>query len=83
VKTNHQRGFKGKPPRRKSGAYFNKRGVLADVVIEARAPVDAPWGGKQAMAHAVRGAKTYANSRLRHHENAATRRLATEQNEAD
>jgi hypothetical protein len=83
VKTNHQRGFKGNTPRRKNDAYFNKRGVLADVVIKARAPVDAPWGGKQAMAHVVRGAKTYANSRFRHHENAATRRLAAEQNESD
>lgn len=83
MKTNHQRGFKANKPRAKGGSYFNKRGVFTDIALFARVGVEQRYDGKQGVARSVRGAKRNINSRFRHHENAATRRLACEQNESD
>lgn len=82
MKTNHQRNFKGNKPRRKDGTSFSRRGVFADIWVNAFSGFDAQ-NGMSGMARSVRGAKKFINSRFRHHENAATRRWASELNEAD
>lgn len=82
MKTNHQRGFKAKNIPYKDNAYFSRRGVFSDVGLSASA---IHWGynGNQGMAHRVNGAKKFINSRFRHHENAAARRLAFEECDRD
>ena len=77
MKTNHDRGFKANMPRKKPGAPFHKTGVVSDVSINANADFDFT-NGNRGMAKSVRGAKKFVNSRFRHHENAATRRLASD-----
>ena len=77
MKTNHRRGYKANTPRYKGGASFAKRGLLSDVSVGAMADFDFT-DGHRGMARSVRGAKKFVNSRFRHHENAATRRLAAE-----
>ncbi len=75
MKTNHQRSFRAATHRKKPGAAFHRTGVLSDVSISAMADFDFT-NGNRGMAKSVRGAKKFVNSRFRHHENAATRRLA-------
>lgn len=82
MKTNHQRSFRANKPRRKDGILFSRRGVFADVGHNAFTGFDAR-NGVSGMARSVRGAKKFINSRFRHHENAATRRWATQVDEAD
>lgn len=77
MKTNHQRSFRAATHRKKPGAAFHKTSVLSDVSISAMADFDFS-NGNRGMAKSVRGAKKFVNSRFRHHENAATRRLAAE-----
>lgn len=77
MKTNHRRGFKANTPRYKGGVAFHRSGVLSGVSVDARADFDFT-NGNRGMAKSVRGAKKFVNSRFRHHENAATRRLAAE-----
>ena len=83
MKTNHQRGFKANKPRAKGCSYFSKRGAVADIALFARVGVEQRYDGKQGVARSVRGAKKYINSRFRHHENAATRRLASNLSDSD
>jgi hypothetical protein len=80
MKTNHGRGFVDKPQRRKGGQSFHKTGVVSDVSVSAMAEFD-PLNGHRGMAKSVRGAKKFVNSRFRHHENAATQRLAKDPDE--
>ena len=82
MKTNHQRGFKAKNIPYKDSAFFSRRGVFSDVGLSASA---IHWGynGNQGMARRVNGAKKFINSRLHHHENAATRRWALEESDCD
>lgn len=81
MKTNHNRGFKADTDREKGGTAFHKRGVVSDVGVSAMADFDFT-NGNRGMAKSVRGAKKFVNSRFRFHENAATRRLADEADEA-
>jgi hypothetical protein len=83
MKINHQRGFKANRPRRKEGTTFSSRGVFADIALFAAADHASWYGGNRRVMRSVRGAKKYINSRFRHHENAAARRLANGQDEPD
>lgn len=77
MKTNHRRGFKASTQRDKGGTQFRQEAPLAGISVSARADWDFSQGNR-GMAKSVRGAKKFVNSRVRHHENAATRRLAGE-----
>lgn len=77
MKTNHRRGYRANTQRYKGGQLFSARGALSGIAVSAMADFDFT-DGNRGMARSVRGAKKYVNSRLRHHENAATRRLAAE-----
>jgi hypothetical protein len=88
MKTNHQRGFKakdngknGRIRRVLSGKGLRTKSLLADVGINAKYP---------GVAHdrynrrAIAGAKKFVRTRLRFHDNAATKELARYENqEAD
>lgn len=80
MKTNHRRGFVANTPRKKGGTAFHKTGEVSDVSISARTDWDFS-NGNRGMAKSVRGAKKFVNSRFRFHENAATRKLAGEDDE--
>jgi hypothetical protein len=75
MKTNHRRGFKANTPRNKGGTRFRQEAPLSGVSVNAVTALEFSHGNR-GMAKAVRGAKKFVNSRVRHHENAATRRLA-------
>jgi hypothetical protein len=75
MKTNQARGFRGKTQRYKGGTSFHKTGELSGVEVSAQADWDSS-NGNRGMAKTVRGAKKFVNSRIRFHENAATRELA-------
>lgn len=77
MKTNHRRGYKANTQRYKGGQRFSARGTLSGIAVSATADFDFT-DGNRGMARSVRRAKKYVNSRLRHHENAATRRLGAE-----
>ena len=77
MKTNHRRSYRANMQRYKGGQLFSARGVLSGIAVSAMADFDFT-DGNRGMARSVRGAKKYVNSRLRHHENAAARRLAAE-----
>lgn len=77
MKTNHLRGYRANAQRYKGGQHFSARAPLSGIVVSAMADFDFT-DGNRGMARSVRGAKKYVNSRVRHHENAATRRLAAE-----
>jgi len=81
MKTNHRRGFKANTPRYKGGTQFRQEAPLSGVSVSAIADWDFSQGNR-GMAKSVRGAKKFVNSRVRHHENAATRRLAADEPEA-
>jgi hypothetical protein len=83
MKTNYQRGFKANKPRRKDGTCFTRCGVFADIALFAAADHASWYGGNRRVARSARGAKKFINSRFRHHENAAARRLASGQDEPD
>lgn len=83
MKTNHRRGFKANKHRRKGGTSFTGFGVLADMTLYASAVFAGGYGGERRVARSVRGAKKSINARFRHHENAATRRLASDLSDGD
>jgi hypothetical protein len=78
MKTNHVRGFTAETHRNKGGQRFHKRGVFSDAAPTAMADFDLS-NGNRGMAKSVRGAKKFVNSRFRHHENAAARRMANDE----
>jgi hypothetical protein len=78
MKTNHGRGFKAETHRSKGGQRFQKRGVFSDAAPSAMADFDFS-NRHRGMAKSVRGAKKFVNSRFRHHENAAARRMAKDE----
>jgi hypothetical protein len=78
-KTNQRRGFSGQKDseryRASPAGHAGENSVLADKSIGAR------WGGDntdghQGHAKAKRGAKKFVRTRIRFHENQATKRLA-------
>jgi hypothetical protein len=77
MKTNHRRGFKANTQRYKGGTQFRQDAPLSGISVSAQADWDFT-NGNRGMAKSVRGAKKFVSSRVRHHENAATRRIAGE-----
>lgn len=60
----------------KGGQGSTRKSTLADVAVGAGVGYDF-CNGNRGMAKAVRGAKKYIRSRIRFHENAATRKAAS------
>ena len=75
MKTNHNRGVKGKRATYNGGHIVNVECPLSDKSLGARVGHDFT-NGNRGMAKAVRGAKKFVRSRFRFHEDAATKRAA-------
>ena len=74
MKTNHQRGFRGYTHRDKSMQCWQRVSRFADKSFAACIPNDFT-DGHRGMAHAVKGAKKYINSRFRFHEKMMLRKI--------
>lgn len=74
---NHRRSNRHTSHRDKSMESWADRGVLSGVGVGANIPNDFT-NGHRGMARAAAGAKKFVRTRIRFHENAATRRLAAE-----
>lgn len=77
MKTNHRRGFKAKTHTDKAMSGYSDKGQISDTSVGAWVANDFT-NGNRGMARAVAGAKKFVRSRLRFHDNAATKRLAQE-----
>jgi hypothetical protein len=74
MKTNHRRNFKAKRHRDSSMMQFSSKAQLADVAPSASIGNDFT-NGNRGMAKDKRGAKKYVRSRVRFHDNMATKKL--------
>lgn len=77
MKTNHQRAFVAKNHRDSAMFGTGATAPLSDKRIGASIGNDFT-DGHRGMARAKRGAKKFVRTRVRFHENAATKRLANE-----
>lgn len=74
---NHRRSDRHTDHRDKSMQSWGDRGALSGVSVGASIPNDFT-NGHRGMARSAAGAKKFVRTRIRFHENAATRRLADE-----
>lgn len=74
---NHRRSDRHTSHRDKSMESWGDRGALSGVSVDASIPNDFT-NGHRGMARAAAGAKKFVRTRIRFHENAATRRLAAD-----
>jgi hypothetical protein len=85
MKTNHRRNFKDTIDRSRnafeSKLYATRPTVhlkLSDRIVARTAALVVTTRGKVGLAHSKAGAKKFVRSRARFHENAATKKLASE-----
>ena len=77
MKTSHQRGFKANAHRNQAMTGGGAVSTLADAVMNYWTGGDFTNGNRGAAA-SKRGGKKFVRSRVRFHENAATRRMAAD-----
>jgi hypothetical protein len=78
MKTNHRRGFVANAHRHQGMYHTEVVTRLSDRSFSASTANDSS-NGNRGMAKQKRGAKKFLRSRLRHHENAVTRKLVKEE----
>jgi len=79
MKTNHRRSFVARPHRDQAMFKTSAAAPLSGKSFGASIGNDFT-NGNRGMAKSKRGAKKFIRSRIRHHENAATRKLVHEDN---
>ena len=75
MKTNHRRNFVAKKHKDSKGFGIGTRGQLSQRIVGTRVGYEFT-NGHRGMAKARRAAKKFVRTRIRFHENAATRKIA-------